>query len=765
MNNLVKHFFILRQAIFIICLVAESFIVNNAFAKLPIDHTDTHSQTTPSSNNNQFNPEQFENEIKTKRNELSKEIDDIQKNLETESSAEVINTLNKQKTLLKNIDQIYTEQLDTIQELLSSETSINHVKEELEKVKTSTPPEHPSFLELDNLRDEMKEELGREDLIDAQIKAAQTIFEQAQTDYESKEKVRRQIKESLDKSSEEGIKQSLSVQLKSAQLESQYAEETVHLHELQLRKEKFSKDLHNVQLNLYKQQIMLIEKNAIFTKDDLQKKLEQLDKEEFDLKELLIKVSGDKEIVSKSLSFVREKIAQSTESDKVIQEKENALELKLNALQVKIDIINLKLDYITKRKTAWERRYAVNNKRSDRDTLNTWENEAEDILSNLKREIMLFQLRISDRQKELTTLQSTIEHSQNVSQELSTWLEDEHNTLQDIINTLQNVITSCEIVLNLYIKLINEIKAKTSGFSLWVWIVKIIRSIKSVWNYEIYVYKKGEIEKAYYVKTIFLALFFLTLGFITSKIVSRFASRLLIQKLKFNEAASSTIEFITYYFLLLLFFLYTLKILNVPLAIFTFFGGAFAIAIGFGSQNILKNFISGLILFIERPVRVGDFIEIEGVIGKVTLIAARSTHIKSFTNLDIILPNSSFLENKITNWTLKDSVIRSEINIGVSYDSQTEKVEEILLNIVKEHREILKYPEPVCYFISFGDSTLDFVVWYWIDIGFSSRFAIDSQIRHTIIKQFRKEGITIAFPQKDIHMDTQAPLDIRILSG
>jgi potassium efflux system protein len=768
MNSLVKYFLILRRSIFIILFVAESFIINYAFAELPINQTNSFPQKeSPSSNNNQFNPEQIKNEIKTKQNELAKKLDEIQKELETESSVEIINTLNKQKTLIKNIDKIYTDQLDTIQELLLIETNINHMKEELEKIKTSSPPENPTYLELDNLRDEMKLESGRKDLIDAQIKEAQTILIQAQKNYESVEKVRRQVKKSLDAKSDEAIKQSLSVQLISEQLESQYTEETMHLNELQLRKERLTKDLYNVRLDLYKQKIMLIEKNAVFTKDELQKKLGQLDKEEFDLKELLVKLNVDKELFSKKISFVREKIARSVESDKVLQEQENALELKLNALQIKIDIINLKLDYLTRSKSVWKRRYTVISKSPDRDTLNTWADEAENMLDNLNRKIKLFQLRINDRQKELTTLQNTIEHYQDVSPQMSTWLEDEHNTLEDIIKTLNDIITNCEIVQNLYIKFINEIKFKTSGvrFSLWEWIVKISKSLNLIWDYEIYVYKVGEIEKAYYVKTIFYGLFFLILGFVLSKIVSRFISQLLIQKFEFHEAASSTIEFITYYFLLIMFFLYTLNILNVPLAIFTFFGGAFAIAIGFGSQNILKNFISGLILFIERPVRVGDFIEIDSVIGKVTRIAARSTHIKSFTNLDIILPNSSFLENKFTNWTLKDSVIRSEINIGVSYDSQTEKVEELLLRIVKGHKDILKYPEPICYFINFGDSTLDFVVWYWIDIALSSRFAIDSQVRHTIIKQFRQEGITIAFPQRDIHMDTQAPLDIRILSG
>jgi small-conductance mechanosensitive channel len=193
---------------------------------------------------------------------------------------------------------------------------------------------------------------------------------------------------------------------------------------------------------------------------------------------------------------------------------------------------------------------------------------------------------------------------------------------------------------------------------------------------------------------------------------------------------------------------------NIPLTAFAVVGGALALGIGFGSQAIVSNFISGLLLLAERPIRTGDLIEVSGVVGTVDSIGLRSTRIRTADNFHIIVPNSSFLETNVVNWTHEDPDIRLRVIVGVAYGSPTRKVEELLLLVANEHPRCLRHPAPVVNFRDFGDSALSFEVRFWIRYDArTDRTAIQSDVRYRIDELFREHGITIAFPQMDVHLD------------
>jgi small-conductance mechanosensitive channel len=197
--------------------------------------------------------------------------------------------------------------------------------------------------------------------------------------------------------------------------------------------------------------------------------------------------------------------------------------------------------------------------------------------------------------------------------------------------------------------------------------------------------------------------------------------------------------------------------------VFTLAGGALAIGIGFGSQNILNNFISGLILLAERPIKVGDLIEVEGTFGQVERIGARSTSVKTFDNFHIIVPNSSFLESKVVNWTHTDKLVRISLVVGVAYGSPVRRVEEVLLEVVGEHERTVVPPDPVVLFEDFGDSALVFRALFWIVMNRPmDQRKVLSDLRYRVDDRFREEGITIAFPQRDVHLDTTRPLEVRV---
>jgi len=271
-------------------------------------------------------------------------------------------------------------------------------------------------------------------------------------------------------------------------------------------------------------------------------------------------------------------------------------------------------------------------------------------------------------------------------------------------------------------------------------------------------------DQAITVGLITLVVALLVASFAVSRRVSRWLGRILLERFSVEAAAASTVQSLVYYLLLALFTLSALRLLNIPLTAFTVAGGALAIGVGFGSQNIVNNFISGLIIMMERPIKVGDIVELEATYGRVELIGARSTWIKTFDNIHIIVPNSSFLEKNVVNWTHSDDVVRTFVDVGVAYGSPTRDVDRLIRRVLTEHGKILKRPLPSVLFTDFGDSSLNFRAYFWVQIReMMERRRVESDVRFRIDNLFREAGIEIAFPQRDVHLDVSEPLPVRLL--
>lgn len=205
-----------------------------------------------------------------------------------------------------------------------------------------------------------------------------------------------------------------------------------------------------------------------------------------------------------------------------------------------------------------------------------------------------------------------------------------------------------------------------------------------------------------------------------------------------------------------LLFLGLLSLLNIPLTAFAFVSGAIAIGIGFGAQNIINNFISGWILMWERPIRIGDFLEMGEIRGTVESVNTRSTRIRRNDGVHVLIPNSYLLENTVINWTLVDKLMRTTVRVGVAYGSDVKTVRRIMEQSANEHPEVLNDPPAVVFFEDFGDNALIFDLKLWIDSGEERDLRrIRSDIRFRLEELFDEAGIVVAYPQRDIHVDGQ----------
>ena len=198
----------------------------------------------------------------------------------------------------------------------------------------------------------------------------------------------------------------------------------------------------------------------------------------------------------------------------------------------------------------------------------------------------------------------------------------------------------------------------------------------------------------------------------------------------------------------------TLDVMNVPLTAFAFLSGAVAIGVGFGAQNIINNFISGWILMWERPIRIGDFLEVDGARGTVETINTRSTRIRRVDGVHMLIPNSKLLENTVVNWTLIDNLTRTSLRVGVAYGSDCKLVARLIEQATVAQDDILNEPAAVVIFDDFGDNALMFETFFWVNATKERDLRqIRSRVRFTIDELFAQHNVVIAFPQRDVHLD------------
>ena len=252
----------------------------------------------------------------------------------------------------------------------------------------------------------------------------------------------------------------------------------------------------------------------------------------------------------------------------------------------------------------------------------------------------------------------------------------------------------------------------------------------------------GGLASAFFIFFVFL---------FVSAILQRLLSDRLTKKFNLTSGMTYALRRIVHYVMVLLGFILAVQCIGLNLGSLAVIFGFLSVGIGFGLQNITSNFISGLILLFERPINVGDFVSVAGQAGRVIKINMRSTHIQTLDQVTLIIPNSKFVESDVTNWSHGDTRIRLHCPVGVAYGSDTELVTKTLLEVAQTHHEVLTEPTPSVRFLEFGDSSLNFDLMVWIQYP-RHQYQVRSDINYAIDAAFRKAGVQIPFPQRDLHL-------------
>ena len=269
----------------------------------------------------------------------------------------------------------------------------------------------------------------------------------------------------------------------------------------------------------------------------------------------------------------------------------------------------------------------------------------------------------------------------------------------------------------------------------------------------------GETDVA--ITTMLKLLIFLILVFWVSKIVRRALVERILPRLKVDPGMTHSLGNITFYILVSLGLIIGFQTAGIELSTLTVLFGAVGVGIGFGLQTIAANFISGLIILFERPIKIGDRIQIGELNGEVVRISGRATEVLTNDGISVIVPNSEFISQRVINWSHGEHRVRFRIQVGVAYESDMETVKKALLEAAENVPAILKEPPPKAWLVGFGDSSIDFQLLAWTSELLHRRGEFSSRVNYAIVEALRKHGVEIPFPQRDLHVRSPLPVPLQ----
>ncbi|MEE8409680.1 MAG: mechanosensitive ion channel domain-containing protein [Myxococcota bacterium] len=633
--------------------------------------------------------------------------------------------------------------------------------DDLHTAARGVPVEEPPYnlAALDRLNERAGSETRRETTLAAAVKAAADALEQVQRTRDDAAAALAQRTRAATRSPDDPTAQRA---LRDQELATRAANLQDRLREVELDNERNGLTLQRLKQQLLAHKVAWVRDHLTPTPGDVEATLVRIDREAFNLKNDLNTAKLELSAGERRMAEARTRLDAATGPDIGLVEEVAARRLALMTGQQAVTLHSERLERLEKFRVTWRRRHAALAGAASNDDLSLWEGEARVHLDELERRSLIEAARIAELRSARGALLSRMAHADGAGSAAMPWLREQDRRLENLIQIYEADLAGVNEIRRVTYWHVDELHSQVSHSLVSDRFGAVWDALVDLWRYRITTIEDHPIT----VGKLLSAILLFVIGFLASRFLSRLLGRRLLPRFGLHTGASAALQTLTFYVLFVFFALFALRMVNVPLTVFTVLGGALAIGVGFGSQNIVNNFISGLILLIEQPIKVDDLIEVDGTLGKVEHIGARSTRVRTFANIHILVPNSAFLEKNVVNWTLSDPLVRVEVNVGVAYGSPTRDVHRLIHQAIEEHSDVQKHPEPLVFFTAFGDNALHFEALFWIRISSHiDRRRIQSDIRFRIDELFRETEIVIAFPQRDVHLDTIKPLEVRVVDG
>ena len=579
-----------------------------------------------------------------------------------------------------------------------------------------------------NTSDNLRQEIAKTSRgLDMQLFALQSKINKLKLDLSDSARMRNEIKAAQEGGEAIEIPRTHALEFENARL-------NVALSAVQVRRIRavFDKDVALVQR--LRRRLASIQDNLIFPEELLDANIQKLQERIDALAENMSGARRSLNTASSALTRARNALRTSglSSSENITPEYANLLarQARLNYWEYMTTLIDDEIKLIREEQHIWRSRYKLFNDTATGDEIWKIRDSTQKRIAELQRLLDAMRTTQNDILRQISSMQTRLEAKRDgldesdgvkIQQNLTRAINVQRKIILDILNRYEAIIPQAVFLQQ---RLYNEASDRVSA-------IRIAEKVESFSKETIMGFLDTELwqGEGYSVtvgKLIIAVLVFLS-SFFLSSLGSHWIKRRMLKR-GVSVTASNGTQRIVFYILWITFALIALNIVKIPLTAFAFMGGAMAVGIGFGMQNIFNNLISGFIVIFSRPFKVHDIIEVAGNAGTVQDIGSRSTTIKTWDGLDVILPNRYFLENSVTNWTGSDMKRRNILKVQVSYDSDTRQVEKLLLKVVKSHSKVLNDPAPFVVFSDFDASGLNFDLYFWIDLREASGAKVASAL-------------------------------------
>ena len=534
----------------------------------------------------------------------------------------------------------------------------------------------------------------------------------------------------------------------------------------ELSKTRVQEELEDARARLgsAERQLESVEPHVGFTEVDLGKIRTRLSEERKSLTEDLERTTAARRRHSDQLRAIEGELAarlakQTHQTGKIpesLRQLQSAAEvgrIQADNLALKGDLQQLLLDVVEGERQLWESRFTIAHGAEPGKVREAYDRFAP-LFANFHASQDYLRQQMSIVSGQIGELETRVKHNQGTRDRAQARaLLQAHQQRQQIYNrALQRVDQASRFLERWKAEFKEQRKELPLSARIEDWWQRAWENVKIVWQYEVFAAEDTiEVDgktitghRSVTVGKIVSALVILLIGYWLCLYLAGLIGRLAVTRLGVAPEIANLMRQWSQALLITILIVVSFVWVKIPLTIFAFLGGAFAIGAGFGAQNLLKNVISGILLLIERPLRVGDLIEVDNVRGRVTTIGLRSSTVRDAKGMITLIPNSSFLERHVTNWTYSSRLGRFSLRVGAPYGSSTQQVMDLLADLAKEHPHVLKTPQPQVLLEEFGSQARIFTLNYWLEI----RLDVDpnevaSELRFVIERKFEEAGLKI----------------------
>ena len=679
------------------------------------------------------------------------------------------------RALLQRLVRVYEQQISYATELETAKSRRVEVAREAQTWTSFSEPRPYSIFLSDGLREAIQIEQSDMANSESALSMLTTLVEENQALLKQAEEKLRQVNEQLEAPSKAAGE--LTWRAEMERLRSQTAAAAMAALDLerQIRQERLAGS--RIRLGLLQRQLVIANAGTAFTQADMEKVTTRLENEQRALEAELADAEARRRTAFQALDLAREEWTRVQSAPSAVRarasEQVEVRRAQLETADTAVNVLRFMLEAENVERAIWEVRFAAYGSRSVAIIRQT-----ERRLDDFGRRVDLWRSyyrQQSDSASSQLALQEARLGGISPTSDLLPLVRERVATLRERDETLLRIVRHIERGDRLIRRLGEALNDAARSLPFWSRANNVFSNagslVSRLWGFELFVAQdtitvEGQQitgKRSVTLGKIISAILILVVGFWVTGLVSRVAEPIFIKRFKIEANQADLIRRWVRVVLVFSLGLLSLVWVKIPLTVFAFAGGALAIGLGFGMQTVLKNFVSGIIILFERPFRVGDVLDVGGQRGTLVSVGIRSSVLQLWDGTETLIPNSALLETSVTNWTYSNRRVRFTITVGVAYGSDTRLVIQSLTEVTQRHGLVEKDPAPQILFIDFADSALTFELRFWVDVIKANAAQVASDLRQMILNTFTERSIVIAFPQRDVHMDTAQPLRVQIL--